>query len=166
MQKILSLLSYLLLAVAVAWLIMDRYPPTLKVGQDAPWLLSFTTIDGQSHNFKSLASKPMLVNFWATWCGPCQKELPTLSKMAQKYKDEIIFLGASVSSPIDNILALKRQFFLDYDQVLVSDPVVEKWQARALPTTYIVSTQGKILWAKAGVVSEEELELQIKNAKK
>ena len=154
-QRILSILSYVGLAIITTWLIMDRFSPTLKVGETAPILETFTHIDGTKSSFKNLLGKPLVINFWATWCNACLKELPTLSKASNDTR--VNFFGAVVSSRPQDIIELKNRFLLNYDQGFVSDSVVEKWQAQALPTTYVLNSLGQIIWAKAGVVSESEL---------
>lgn len=165
-QKILSFTCYLLMAMVVAWLITDRFKPTLKVGDFAPIKENFLSINGSKSSFKNLLQKPMMINFWASWCSSCMKEMPTLSKLSHKYRYEMVFLGVAVQSPHEDILKVKRSFLLDYDQVVISEQALDLWQARALPTSYIINTRGQILWAKAGVVDEAELEAEIKKALK
>lgn len=161
-RKTLSLGSYLLIAMVVAFLIADRHSPTLAIGSSAPINEKLILEDGTITTVKQRLKKPLLINFWASFCPPCLKELPTLGKMANKYKGKVVFLGAAVSTKPADIAHLKKRFLLDYDMALVTDAVVDKWQASALPTSYLIDLDGKILWAKAGIASESDLEYAFK----
>ncbi len=158
-RRIFSVLAYLAIAAVISFLVMDRYIPSLKVGDSAPTDDKIMAFSGALSSFKSLsARKVLVVNFWATWCPPCQKELPILSKLAAKYASEISFVGASVDSNKEDVLALRAHYSLNYWLGFVDPSVVSHWQAQILPTTYIIDKSGKIVWAKSGALSEEAFE--------
>jgi len=63
---------------------------------------SFKTLDGQSHKLSALRGQIVVVNFWATWCGPCQEELPRLSEIAASYSGKPVnFVFISIDEPKD-----------------------------------------------------------------
>ena len=63
---------------------------------------SFKTLDGQSHKLSALRGQIVVVNFWATWCGPCQEELPRLSQIAASYSGKPVnFVFISIDDPKD-----------------------------------------------------------------
>lgn len=63
---------------------------------------SFKTLDGQSHKLSALRGKIVVVNFWATWCGPCQEELPRLNQIAASYSGKpVSFVFISIDDPKD-----------------------------------------------------------------
>lgn len=63
---------------------------------------SFKTLDGQSHKLSALRGQVVVVNFWATWCGPCQEELPRLSRIAATYSGKpVSFVYVSIDDPKD-----------------------------------------------------------------
>lgn len=161
MRKILSLSAYVTIAAVVAFLIADRHPPTLAVGAVAPVNERITRFDGSTTTFKRMLQKPLVLNFWATWCPPCLKELPTLSKLSGRYRNRVIFVGATLNSDVADVLELKKRFLLNFELLAVNDALADLWQARALPTTYVINTAGKIVWSKAGISSEEELDAAI-----
>ncbi len=165
--KILSVLSYLAMAALIAFFLVDRYVPNLQVGQRAPMDDKILSLAGIPSSFKSFSGKKVLVvNFWATWCPPCQKELPILSKIAAKYASSINFVGATVDSPKETIVAMKARYSLNYWIGAVDSSVVSNWHAQILPTTYIIDKGGAIIWAKTGALSEEALESAINMALK
>lgn len=157
LRKILSLAAYVTIACVVAFLVADRHPPTLAVGQIAPVDEKIIRFDGSQTSFRKLLTKPMVINFWATWCPPCRKELPILSKLSHQFRGKVVFVGAALNSDIEEIAALKKQFLITYELLSINDALADLWQARALPTTYLLDTTGKIAWAQAGIASEHEL---------
>lgn len=160
-RKILSVAAYVTIASAVAFLIADQHPPTLAVGARAPIDEKIVRFDNTATSFRKMLTKPMVVNFWATWCPPCIKELPTFSKLAHQYRNKVIFVGAALNSDIEDIAAFKKQYVLNYELLAINDALADLWQARALPTTYLIDTQGTIIWAQTGVVTHEDLEKAI-----
>lgn len=161
-RKILSLSVYLAIAVVFAYLVADRNPPFLEVGAAAPLDTTITLSQGQTTTFRKLLKNPMIINFWAPWCPPCLKELPTFSKMAKKFTGKVVFLGPALTSSLEEIQALKSRFFIDYEMFPVPDDVVDEWHGRTLPTTYLIASDGTIAWARSGITTEEELEQAIK----
>jgi thiol-disulfide isomerase/thioredoxin len=109
-----------------------------------------------------MLQKPMLLNFFATWCQPCIKELPTLSQFSRRHKDKVLLVGAALNSDFTDVEAAKKRFLINYEILMVNDALASLWQAQALPTTYLIDTKGKILWAHSGIATEEDLEKAIK----
>jgi thiol-disulfide isomerase/thioredoxin len=157
-KSLLSFLSYLILGLAIAYIIMQNNGPSLPLSQEAPIDDVITNLDGKKFRFRALLNKPLLVNFWASWCPPCQRELPSILAMAKKYKAAINFVGVAVDSPLEDIVRLKKALQLDYLLVMAEQKTVGNWLAQTLPTTYIISKTGTVLWAKAGLVSESALD--------
>lgn len=156
-NKALSFLIYIALALVTAYMLIKENPLTLKVEDLAPLDDKIALFSGPM-TFRRLLKKPLVINFWATWCPPCQKELPLLIKLAQKYKDRVSFVGATVDSSQADILALKNSLSIPYILGQVDESVSKRWHAQALPTTYVIDLQGRIAWAHAGIVHEAQLE--------
>lgn len=164
-RKILSVLSYLVIAGIISFFVIGRYSPSLKVGGLAPIDDKIQLLQGSNVTFKSLlARKVTVINFWATWCPPCQKELPIFSKLASTYSSRVNFIGAIVDSPKEDVLALKNRFSLSYPLGFVEPQTVNRWQAEVLPTTYVLDPFGSVVWAKSGALSEEALESALQRA--
>ncbi|MFT3694549.1 MAG: TlpA disulfide reductase family protein [Kofleriaceae bacterium] len=122
---------------------------------------------GHAYTADSLLGKVVVVNFWATWCGPCKKEIPDLSKLSDKYKDKgVVFLGimADNPAPSDNdLLNFQSDFMMSYPVVRVnSDLNVAFNYPQNLPTTFIFDKTGhRAGRARIGAISAESLSAQL-----
>jgi thiol-disulfide isomerase/thioredoxin len=123
--------------------------------------VAYTDTDGVKYTHDSLAGKVVLVNFWATWCHPCQSEIPDLSKTYEKYKSKgVVFLGVMTDSP-DNqqLLNFKSDYEMSYPVVRSnSDLMVSYNYPDALPTTFVYDRRGKQIYSHVGPLRERELD--------
>ncbi|HWU86848.1 MAG TPA: TlpA disulfide reductase family protein [Kofleriaceae bacterium] len=122
---------------------------TCQVGQrDCLPDVSFVDTHGTAFTPQSLAGKVVVVNFWATWCGPCLKEIPDLSRVYQKYKDQgVILLGVMVDDP-DNqaLLNFQSDHMMEYPVIRLNSDIQMSYGARYptnLPTTFIYDRRGQ-----------------------
>ena len=119
--------------------------------------LKLTSYDGKTWDTARFLGQTVVVNFWATWCPPCVKELPELSALAQKHK-EVVFIGAVVHSPAEDVKNMVEKLGVHYLVAKVDSQEVERFKAESLPTTYVIDSNGKIVWAHAGPVNMDDLE--------
>jgi cytochrome c biogenesis protein CcmG/thiol:disulfide interchange protein DsbE len=103
--------------------------------------IEITSLDGDSLDIKQYLGKPLIVNFWATWCAPCIKELPHFEKIKRQYGDDIVFLLISEEDPA-KILPYKNSF--DFDFVL-SAKSFEDYGVNSWPTTYFYNSSGDLV---------------------
>jgi cytochrome c biogenesis protein CcmG, thiol:disulfide interchange protein DsbE len=121
------------------------------------------TIDGGSPmvlegTLTSMRGKPVVVNFWATWCDPCREEMPFIVDAANEFSDEVHFLGVNVQ---DNAAAAK-EFAKDYKMRFrsVSDPnreIANDAKLLGLPATMFYDADGELSFLKQGPIKEKEL---------
>jgi thiol-disulfide isomerase/thioredoxin len=123
--------------------------------------VNYTDTDGVAYTHASLAGKVVLVNFWATWCNPCKKEIPDLSRVYDKYKAKgVVFLGVMMDAQ-DNqaLLNFKSDFEMSYPIVRSnSDLMVSFNYPDALPTTFVYDRGGKQIYNHVGPLRERELD--------
>lgn len=123
--------------------------------------VNYTDTDGVAYTHASLAGKVVLVNFWATWCHPCQKEIPDLSRVYDKYKAKgVVFLGVMTDTP-DNqaLLNFKSDFEMSYPVVRSSSDLLVSFNyPDALPTTFVYDRGGKQIYNHVGPLRERELD--------
>ena len=93
-----------------------------------------------------------MVNFWATWCPPCIKEMPALSRAAEALKtDDIHFLGINMGESSEDIQAFTATMPVEFPLLLDEDMEQgPNWLLKGLPTTYIVDTEGKVAYTVLG----------------
>jgi thiol-disulfide isomerase/thioredoxin len=123
--------------------------------------VNYIDTTGVAYNRDTLAGKIVLVNFWATWCHPCQKEIPDLSKAYDKYKAKgVVFLGVMTDTP-DNQTLLNFQSDYDMTYPVVranSDLMVSYNYPDALPTTFVYDRGGKQVYTHVGPLRESDLD--------
>ena len=112
--------------------------------------LSFA--DGTGHDLRlaTLTGKPVLINLWATWCGPCIAELPSLMKLAQGGKINVVAISQD-TTPAATVTAFWQAKHLPARPLL--DPqgqASSQWQVATLPTTIYYDAQGRELWRATG----------------
>lgn len=119
---------------------------------------------GRMHSLDQYRGKWVVVNYWATWCGTCRKELPDLKALHENNRDnDIIVVGINFETIDDrSVQAFVAAQAIPYP-VLRSEPVRETplGPVPALPTTYIVDPSGKPVAGEIGLVSRQSIEAYI-----
>jgi peroxiredoxin len=137
---------------------------------DAPQAnLDFTLKDMNGHDVKlaDLKGKVVLVNFWATWCGPCRLEIPWFVELQEKYQSQgLQIVGISVDDPPEALPPFAKKFGINYPLVVGRDredvqnafgPIF------AVPITAIVGRNGKMCIKQIGPASKDQFEIWIKS---
>ena len=120
-------------------------------GRDAP-ALKLIDMEDASFDLKKSRGHWVFVHFWATWCGPCRREMPTIQAMSEKLSDsnlEIVLVNTAESE--DTIFGFLGIVAPDLNPLLDSDGLAtEAWQPRGLPATFFVSPEGKLRYLALG----------------
>ena len=156
-----SLVSVLLLAVAMIAL----SPPALHAGVKPAPNFVLKTSSGQTVELKKLVGKVVVVNFWATWCGPCRMEIPGMLEVYKKYKGKgLEIIGVSLDQKGWSVVTpYVEKTKIDYPIVLGTEQVVSDYgNFEAIPTTFVVDKKGNIVVEHTGSVSKDAFELMIK----
>jgi thiol-disulfide isomerase/thioredoxin len=143
----------------------DRDVPSLKAGEPAP-ALALPKLGGGEWDLLAQKGRPVVVDFWATWCGPCRGALPGLAKLAEEFagKAEVMLVNAGEQgTPAErekNIRAVFGDRKVDLPCVLDLDgQAARRWLIRAFPTTFVIAPDGKIagVWEGSSPRSEREI---------
>ncbi|HYC87725.1 MAG TPA: TlpA disulfide reductase family protein [Thermoanaerobaculia bacterium] len=124
---------------------------------------SAMNLDGSKFELATRRDKVVLLNLWATWCGPCRYEIPELQRMHDEYSRRgFEVVGVSVDeSGIESIREFVGENKMTYPVVL--DPqgkLANVLEASVLPTSVLIGRDGKIVWKKVGAILEGDEELK------
>ncbi|HNC22778.1 MAG TPA: TlpA disulfide reductase family protein [Opitutaceae bacterium] len=159
MKSVRLLLSSLALFTLAAVLRAEPVKPA-----PAPaWKLK--DVDGNVVSSDQFKGKVLVVDFWATWCGPCRTEIPGYVALQKKYRDAgLVVIGVSLDQQGPGVV---KKFIttqkVDYQIVMGTDEVVEAFGGMdAIPTTFIIDRDGNIRDRKVGAEPAEEFEGRLK----
>lgn len=140
---IVAILLVLLGVLAIA--VRQRGAGPLASGSAPDFTL--TTFDGETYTLSELRGKPVIVNFWASWCIPCRDEAPALQRAWEKYKDrDVIILGVDyVDTDAD-----AKKFIAEFQQTYPNGPdlgtkISQSYKISGVPETYFIDKAGKLL---------------------
>lgn len=129
-----------------------------KLGQYAP---DFETeyLNGTKFHLYELRGKPVILNFWASWCPPCVREMPTLDGFYLEHKDEILVIGINLGEKDQTIERFLKRVDVSFPIVKDKDHSIEKsYNLIIRPTTYFINEKGIIVDKRLGELKKEEIE--------
>jgi thiol-disulfide isomerase/thioredoxin len=135
------------------------------VGRDAPLHFTLKDMHGADVQLASYKGKVIVLNFWATWCGPCKAEIPDLVTLQAQYPDDLVVLGLSVDDTPDKMKPYAAEYKINYPLLVgdgredVQDAYGPLW---GIPVSVIIDREGKIAKKHSGIASREQFEREIK----
>ena len=136
--------------------------PDLRV-KPAP-AFTLKSVDGKTVSLSDYKGKAVLLNFWATWCGPCKLEMPWLIDLQKKYNTQgftVIGISEDDAAPKD-VAAFAAKMGVNYPVLMSDDATVKRYGGvDYLPTSYYIGRDGKVLLEVGGLISKDELEANI-----
>ena len=137
----------------------------LATGKVAPMHFTLKDMNGADVNLASFKGRVVLINFWATWCGPCRAEIPSLVELQEQYRDDLTVLGVSIDDPAEKLKPYAAEFKMNYP-VLVGNGHQDMQDAfgplYGIPVSVIVGRDGKIAKKHSGIATKEQFEREIK----
>ncbi len=144
----------------------DANQPVIKFVKNPETAPALQAVDlvGKPVNKDNWAGKVVLVNFWATWCPPCREEIPELIALKKEYKDRLEIVGISEDDdPPASVLKFARQQGMTYPIVMATPQLVDAYGGvPALPTSFLIDTQGRVVQKHSGLYPMERYDLEIR----
>jgi thiol-disulfide isomerase/thioredoxin len=146
----------------------DAAADAKAAGKAAPLGFTLKDMNGVDVKLAAFKGKPIIVNFWATWCGPCRAEIPSLVELQTKYAEEgkeVVILGISVDDPVEKLKPYAAQMKMNYPVLVgngrddVQDAFGPLW---GIPVTVFIDREGRIAKKHSGIASKEQFEQEIK----
>ncbi len=120
---------------------------------------SFTDTEGETHKLSQYNGKWVLVNFWATWCPPCRKEIPDLSDFHMEHDDAVV-IGVNYEPGLkdERLQKFIALYLITYPVTRVNDEIIDALgEPRGLPTSILIDPQGNIAKKITGMVDDRRL---------
>jgi thiol-disulfide isomerase/thioredoxin len=119
------------------------------------------TLDGKPWKLADLKKRPVIVDFWATWCGPCRASMPHLSTMQSRYgKQGLTVIGLSVDeNGPQGVRRFAQSLGVKFTLAMANDDVLDAYgPIRSIPTTFFISRNGDIVRRVVGYIDSETME--------
>lgn len=149
--------SVALFIAAVIALLIGRPSGGPDLSEAAP-PVDLTSLDGEPLRLTDQQGQTVVVNFWASWCGPCRNEVPEFSRFANDHPDIPVWGLAVDSGDKADVRRSAQQFGIDYTVAMSDDATVRAYGISAFPTTVIIGPRGTVEHVTVGAMSYKQLE--------
>jgi cytochrome c biogenesis protein CcmG, thiol:disulfide interchange protein DsbE len=118
---------------------------------------SVEVIEPADFDVAAYAGQPLVINFFGSWCGPCNEEAPALAEFAAAHPD-VRFVGIAVSDKEDDAVAFMTEYGLDYPVVVDDNSLLSAWGIQGVPTTVFLTSAGSEADRIVGAAGREQFE--------
>ena len=155
--------SRLTLVIFFSFFFSGMSSPPLRVGGPAP-SFELKTLKGEIFKSSDLKNKAVILNFWATWCVPCIKEMPELNKAYTSFKnDDVEIIAINFSETRSEVDEFVKKYHLKFPVLLDKyGDVSQAYRVRNLPVTYFISPNGIIMDSVFGGITQKLIETKLK----
>jgi cytochrome c biogenesis protein CcmG/thiol:disulfide interchange protein DsbE len=163
-----ALLAFLLavLAIALMPLVSEAQLPVIRFVRDPDPAPDFKAkdLDGKDISLEAYKGKVILLNFWASWCGPCRAEIPGLIDLQNKYKDRLQIVGLVVDDDDENeIRNVVKSEAINYPVAFTTPQVrMDYGGIAALPTVFVINPAGRVVQKHVGLYNPELYETEVR----
>jgi len=150
--------------VAALTLALFAVAPLAASARPAP-SFSLKTLEGKPLKSSDLRQKPLIVDFWATWCAPCRASMPHLSSMQTRYEKQgltVVGLSVDESGP-QSVKQFANKLGVKFTLAMANDEVLDAYgPIRSIPTTFFINRKGDIVRRVVGYIDGETMEGYVK----
>ena len=136
----------------------------------APVEMSATTVDGKPLDIATLRGKPLVMNVWGSWCGPCRSEAPALEQAYQELGSSTSFVGIAFRDTVTGAKNHEKEFGITYPSLFDKGDLLLNLNgavtSQSIPVTLILDSQGRIAGRYVGVVSKDTLKDMVQDVVK
>jgi cytochrome c biogenesis protein CcmG/thiol:disulfide interchange protein DsbE len=123
---------------------------------------SLVDLDGEPVTLERFAGKPLVVNFWASWCVPCREEMPAFDDVYRRLGGRVAFLGVASQDAESDAREFAKKIDVSYPLAVdEDDKMSQAYSLFGLPSTFFIDAQGRVVDSWSGELSKEELEQRI-----
>lgn len=162
------------LILAIGLLALPGTPPTLAqelklVRGDKVLDFELQGLDGKPMRLSQFRGHPVIVDFWATWCPPCRKQIPELNDLYSKFHQSkgLVIIGVSCDTiqgdGSRDVAPFVRRFKIGYPILLATEPVVDTLGVEAIPTTLFIGPDGRLVQKIMGAGRPGELSENVRD---
>lgn len=124
---------------------------------------ALATLDGDEVSLSQLRGRPVLINFWASWCSPCRLEMPALVRAYEVHQDEgfvILAINLTFQDALSAVQAFVQEFDMTFPVLLDETGAVttDLYQLRGLPTSIFIDRDGRVVRMQIGVMTDEQVD--------
>jgi thiol-disulfide isomerase/thioredoxin len=134
----------------------------LEIGSPIP-KFRLTSLASTQVTNASLEGKPVVLNFWATWCGPCVKEIPTLKEIAKNSEVQVVSIALDVEGE-EIVRPFAQRHGIDYTVLLGDMELFQQFDGYAIPYTLVLDSSGLVVSIYRGLVRAKRLERDLQKA--
>jgi thiol-disulfide isomerase/thioredoxin len=161
LRRLIAPLALLLVvaAVGIGWQSLSS--TQARGGRDRARPFTVRTLDGRTVRLSDLRGRPVIVDFWATWCAPCRASMPLLDRMQSRFASRgLVIVGLSVDdTPAQSVRDFVQRLGVHFPIAMASEGLIEDYgPVRSIPTTIFIDRQGRIVRRVVGYVDHETLE--------
>jgi peroxiredoxin len=134
-------------------------PQTVRAMHDAAPGFTLPDLNGDQISLSDFSGRPVVVNFWATWCPPCRSEVPHLIEAYERDGGEVVFLAISVDEPASTVRRFARENDMPFI-ILLDDggKVASDYRINSIPVTFFISRDGEIVARYVGQMPPHRIE--------
>ncbi len=158
-------LSYFLAGLGLLLVFLSLYGKrhslshtNVRVGQSLP-NITLKTLQGKEVSLGQFKGKVLLINFWATWCPPCRREMPYFEKVYKKYRKDFVILAIATDVKVGAVEKFVKKYGITFPVLLSNDEVERLFGISGLPVSFLVDKKGRVVKKVFGEYKDLERDL-------